>query len=733
MIALLYVDVESTGLDSRLCDIIQLACIPVIDGVQHKPFNQFCQPLNYDTIEQGAIDAHGITVQRMRTFQPQADMVKAFVAYLKQFNCSFVMAGFNINFDRKFLGALFQKHGLNEEYRELFSNNVHDVYIRAKLLKSQKKIASAKLGVVAEYLGVSLENAHDALNDIKATIEVDYKLSELMGEHQMESSSSISLPTFDVPEVPALHLHSEYSVYDSATTSLSWLKWADSNGVSGVAFPDHVYATSLFTSVNPPINKDTKQPLFPGTTMVPAISIWVRDSGMEYTLNAWAKSNTGYRNLMKISSMGWSNPISLDGDKKQAPCVDVQDLVDHKQDVVFGSACDKGLISALIDSNLDIASASQYVSGLSKRVDLRLELLPLDIHKYFNQVSGMTAYSKRDLSPYQNRAKAINNLAWLLSKQQDIKCIVSSAAHFIDESEKIVQDCKMKNSFKDERYFWESRHQRPAKEQFAILSSHIEGFSLSDWQQLKSNAEEIVEAAKSIKIKQEYHLPKIQIPEDILNKTDDYDKQLYYLTMKKIQEHGRWKDDPVYIARFKKELDVIWKNDTMNFLAYFLVYEDIGSYARSQGILQGLARGSAGGCLLSYYLKITHLDPVEHDLPFERFLSHARIRAASYPDIDCLDGDTQISTASGETISIRELSYLSEEDYPNLLSLSSSGIIQQKPILIFKKGIKEVVEYTFEDGTILTCTKDHRVLTKEMGYVPIEEAMNNDYEVISVR
>lgn len=631
MIAFLYLDVETTGLDSRLNDIIQLACIPVINGVKQKPFNQFCQPLNYENIDQGAIDTHGITIDKMRSFQSQEQMLKSFIAYLKAFNCKFVMAGFNINFDRKFVGGLFQKHQMNDQYRELFSNNVHDVYVRAKLLKSQKKIASAKLSVVAEYLGIKLDNAHDALNDITATIDVDEKLSELMGEHQVETSSQLKLPIFDVPEVPALHLHSEYSVYDSATTFNQWLKWAQNSGVSGIAFPDHVYATSLFIATIYSANKKQNSP---DITVVPAISIWVRDEGLEYTLNAWAQSNIGYKNLMKLSSIGWANPVSLDGDKKQAPCVELKDLIDHKQDVIFGSACDKGLLSTLIDNKKDINSVNEYITKLNNNIDILFELLPLDINKFFDPVYGMTTYNKTPISQYQNRSKAINNLAWILSKEHNIKCIVSSAAHFIDESEKIVQDCKMKNSFKDERYFWESRHQRSAKEQFAILSSHIENFSISDWNILKQNADEIVEASKSIKIKHEYHLPKIEIPDDVAAKTDDYDKQLYFLTMKKIVEHGRWNDDPAYIARFKKEIDVIWKNDTMNFLAYFLLYEDIGTYARSKGILQGLARGSAGGCLLSYYLKITHLDPVEHDLPFERFLSHARIRAGSFPDID---------------------------------------------------------------------------------------------------
>jgi DNA polymerase III alpha subunit len=192
----------------------------------------------------------------------------------------------------------------------------------------------------------------------------------------------------------------------------------------------------------------------------------------------------------------------------------------------------------------------------------------------------------------------------------------------------------MKNSFSDARYYWDSRHQTSSRHQFAILKSHISSFTEQDWLDLKATADDIVVKSKNIEIKHNYHLPTIDIPKHIKLKSDSYDKQLYYVLMEKIKEHGRWNGSQEYIERFKKEIDVIWKNDTMNFLPYFLLYEDIGSYARSVGILQGLARGSAGGCLLSYYLKITHIDPVARNLPFERFLSHARIRANSFPDID---------------------------------------------------------------------------------------------------
>jgi DNA polymerase-3 subunit alpha len=134
-------------------------------------------------------------------------------------------------------------------------------------------------------------------------------------------------------------------------------------------------------------------------------------------------------------------------------------------------------------------------------------------------------------------------------------------------------------------------------------------------------------------------LPKVDVPDHIKNNTDDYNKQTLLYTIELCKQHGRWNDDPEYIERFKKEIDVIMNNDTLNFLPYFLLYEDICTYGRSQGIIQNIGRGSAGGCLLSYYLKIIHIDPIKSDLPFERFLSHARIRAGSFPDIDSDFGD----------------------------------------------------------------------------------------------
>jgi DNA polymerase-3 subunit alpha len=83
-----------------------------------------------------------------------------------------------------------------------------------------------------------------------------------------------------------------------------------------------------------------------------------------------------------------------------------------------------------------------------------------------------------------------------------------------------------------------------------------------------------------------------------------------------------------YIERLKKELTII---DQMHFDDYFLVVQDYVNFAKRSGILVGPGRGSAAGSLVAYVLGITEIDPIEHDLIFERFLNPSR---QTLPDID---------------------------------------------------------------------------------------------------
>lgn len=643
MKAYLYLDVETTGLNPATNDVIQIACIPMIDGVEHDHFNEFCQPTNWNAIEEAATRVHGITRERMATFQSPQEMVDKLVRFLSKYQTKFILAGYNTNFDKSFVGSLFSKAGRSKDYATLFSSEIRDVFVRAKAVKDKIKSTKFKLVNLAEEFGIEI-NAHEALSDIQATILVDKKIAELAGEEFVEISVNDDVVKLGLPELPQLHIHSEYSNTDSVVSVEDWAYWAYKNNVSAIAFPDHNWAASLHKSINKQavidrIKKTHKVEVpHEALNIIPAISIntTFKKAGVDsvFRLNAWAIDNKGYFNLIKLASLGWDT--SVEDSDFTVSVTDIRAIKPYTEGVIFGSACERGIVGTILESK-DMEQIEEIVKSLKKELgSLVMELLPFDALKYFSKGIGFRSYARSENGLLDgNLTGSVNVVVADLVDRCGMDFMISSASHYIDPDDKILQDVVSKSSFKDKRFFYDSRHQRSLDEQYAILKRHLGSWmSVDRIHQARDTAERIASKAAGIKIKHEFHLPRIEIPDNIASKTDDYDKQLYYFLMAKIKEHNRWSDDPVYVARFKKELDVIWKNSKLNFLPYFLMYEDICAYARASGILQNLARGSAGGCLISYYLKIIHIDPIKEKLPFERFLSHARINVNSFPDID---------------------------------------------------------------------------------------------------
>lgn len=125
------------------------------------------------------------------------------------------------------------------------------------------------------------------------------------------------------------------------------------------------------------------------------------------------------------------------------------------------------------------------------------------------------------------------------------------------------------------------------------------------------------------------HLPTYPTPAN--QSADDYLEELCFKGL----EIRLKKKDSIYEQRLKYELNVIKR---MNFSDYFLIVWDFMKYAHENNILTGPGRGSAAGSLVSYVLKITDVDPIQHRLLFERFLNPERI---SMPDIDIDFPDTR--------------------------------------------------------------------------------------------
>lgn len=130
-------------------------------------------------------------------------------------------------------------------------------------------------------------------------------------------------------------------------------------------------------------------------------------------------------------------------------------------------------------------------------------------------------------------------------------------------------------------------------------------------------------------------LPKFSCPNEMSE--EEYLKELCRKGWKEFLIDGNKVSDEEskqkYLARFKEEFDVI---KDANLFGYFLIVQDIIKYVNDQGWLSGPGRGSAAGCLISYLLKITKIDPIEFDLLFARFYNAGRNTKdnISLPDID---------------------------------------------------------------------------------------------------
>ncbi len=448
-----------------------------------------------------------------------------------------------------------------------------------------------------------------------------------------------------------LHNHSANSMLDAIPFTKDWVKWALENKVPAISITDHGNVISFFDTlktkqiirtINDKNKTDYKEDSF---HLIPGIEAYIKlDEGdkSHHHTTIWATSNEGYFNLQKLSSEAFNDTVSYFGNTKARITFDL--IKKYKKGLKFGSGCLASICGNAIADLEDYKLAEERFLFLKELMgdDLFVEFHLSNVtHEYDQKTGAFHPNAHTACCPDGNKQKAYNLFLWDMLQKHGGKAIPVTDAHFIDKEQHLVQTTVLKAGNSNGWHFHESCEAHTANSMYSRLQDHL-GDKLtpeifSEW---VDNTFEVLEEAKNINIKFDYHLPLIQVPEQIKEQTKDYSEQLNLVLKAKIKEHGRWRDEPEYVARYEKELDVICRNETLNFLPYFLVYEDIGTFLRSTGGLQGIARGSAGGSLLSYYLKIIHVDPIAKMLPFERFLSHARIRAGSFPDIDLDIQDT---------------------------------------------------------------------------------------------
>jgi DNA polymerase III alpha subunit len=207
-----------------------------------------------------------------------------------------------------------------------------------------------------------------------------------------------------------------------------------------------------------------------------------------------------------------------------------------------------------------------------------------------------------------------------MAKKYGVPVQISDDAHYDVKERHIIQNVRLAQS--GSLRFHESYYRMSSADAFSHFNK-IHNISEKTFEGWIDNSKAWLEGFKGFTFDNTPQLPTKFFPADSLA----YTKEL-------IKKHGRFKNEPVYIERLKKEIDILHKNGKIDLLPYFFIDEEVCRIYQNQGGLTSPGRGSGGGLLLAYLMGITHLDPIKENLSLERFINQARIEGGSLPDVD---------------------------------------------------------------------------------------------------
>ena len=394
-----------------------------------------------------------------------------------------------------------------------------------------------------------------------------------------------------------LHVHTQYSLLDGACILERLVDKAKACKLPALAITDHgnLYGAIKFYSL---CVKNGIKPIIGCECYVAIGSRFNKEykSGEEsnHHIILLAKDEEGYRNLVRIVSMG-----HLEGFYYR-PRIDKELLAQYSKGLIASSACLKGEIaSCILSGNVDKAYkvADDYLQ-LFGRGNFYIEIME----------NGMDDQNKAN--------KALVKLA----KELDIPLIATNDIHYLNKEDApahevllCIQTQTTLNDAKRFKFSSDTFYFRTPDEMKAAFKEVPEAIA---------NTLEVMQKCNLVMDFSKIHLPKFPVP-------DGMDDMAYLTKLCYANFSNRYPDASAVVkTRLDYELTVIKKT---GFASYFLIVWDLIKYARDNGIPVGPGRGSAAGSVVSYLLRITDIDPLKYNLLFERFLNPARI---SMPDID---------------------------------------------------------------------------------------------------
>ena len=420
-----------------------------------------------------------------------------------------------------------------------------------------------------------------------------------------------------------LHNHTQYSLLDGLTKVPALMDKVSGSGMKAVAMTDHGTMSGTIEFYKAAKDKGIK-PLIGMETYVAARKHTDKDPQKDknrFHLILLAMNNTGYQNLMRLSSIA-----NLDG-FYYFPRVDHELLETYNEGLIVLSGCMGGEVADALKNGQQKQAeeiASWYKSVFGDRYYLEI------------QDHGHPDNPKQSTDQHE-----INQAVLKLGKKLEIPVVVTCDAHYLNEDDEEAHEILLcvgtgsfladenRMSLKDYPLFVEEPDkiiQRWGKSNPEVISNTR---AIAD----RCNVE--IELGN-------YLIPKFPVPQGKTEAT--YLVERTYQGLAKRYASDITSTDiktikkqlpKAVVERADYELGVI---NGMGFNGYFLIVHDFINWGKEQGIVFGPGRGSGAGSIIAYALRITELDPLAYDLLFERFLNPDRI---SMPDFDIDIQDTR--------------------------------------------------------------------------------------------
>ncbi|WP_268627294.1 DNA polymerase III subunit alpha [Paenibacillus alvei] len=401
-----------------------------------------------------------------------------------------------------------------------------------------------------------------------------------------------------------LHVHSEYSLLDGAARIEALAARAAACGMKALALTDHGVMYGIIPFYKACMSHGIK-PIIGVEAYVTTGALQEKVSRKEqpiYHFILLAKNEQGYRNLMKICSVG-----HLEGFHYK-PRVDMDTLRKYADGIIALSACLGGEVSQhVLHGNEEAAR-----SAVERYKDIFRDGFYIELQDH-----GL---------PEQ---KKVNIGLIALSEQTGVPLVATNDVHYLQQEDAAMQDVLIcigtGKSVEDEGRMRMHTDQMyfKSQEEMAALFRHVP--------EAVANTARIAEQCNVTLDFGGHVLPAYHpLPEGM--NAGQYVRQLCEEGLaSRYQALPEWQDEAFQREareRLVYELNTI---ENMGFSDYFLIVWDFIRFSHEQGIMTGPGRGSSAGSLVAYCLRITNVDPLKYHLLFERFLNPERV---TMPDID---------------------------------------------------------------------------------------------------